>query len=80
MARRIVRLVMGAVLVGAIAAPVGAEGWHGGGVSVRLGDRDAPVKDCTRFNGRFGYYDNPWCTPAEQARFDRWQANRRSAR
>jgi hypothetical protein len=37
---------------------------------------DAPVKDCTRLNGRVGYYANPWCTPAEQDRFDRWDAKR----
>jgi hypothetical protein len=36
----------------------------------------APIKDCTRFNGRFGYYGNPWCTPAEQARWDRYEARR----
>lgn len=35
-----------------------------------------PVKDCTRHNGRVGYYGNPWCTPAEQARWDRWEARR----
>jgi hypothetical protein len=36
----------------------------------------APVKDCTRFNGRWGYYGNPWCTREEQARFDRWDNSR----
>lgn len=36
----------------------------------------APVKDCTRFNGRWGYYGNPWCTPAEQQAFDRAEARR----
>ena len=35
-----------------------------------------PVKDCTRINGRMGYYANPWCTPAEQARWDRWDSRR----
>lgn len=38
-----------------------------------------PPKDCTRFNGRFGYYGNPWCSPAEQARWDRWEAARLKA-
>jgi hypothetical protein len=38
---------------------------------------DAPVKDCTRLNGRWGYYGNPWCSPAEQLRWDRWDARRR---
>jgi hypothetical protein len=37
----------------------------------------APVKDCTPFNGRWGYYGNPWCTAAEQERWNRWDANRR---
>jgi hypothetical protein len=35
-----------------------------------------PVKDCTRINGRWGYYGNPWCTPAEQYRWDRAEARR----
>jgi hypothetical protein len=39
--------------------------------------RETPIKDCTRINGRYGYYGNPWCTPQEQARFDRWSASRR---
>jgi hypothetical protein len=38
---------------------------------------DAPIKDCTRINGRWGYYGNFWCTPAEQLRWDRWQTRRR---
>jgi hypothetical protein len=38
---------------------------------------EAPLKDCTRLNGRWGYYGNPWCTPAEQLRWDRWDAQRR---
>jgi hypothetical protein len=35
-----------------------------------------PVKDCTRFNGHFGFYGNPWCTPEEQARWDKYEAER----
>jgi hypothetical protein len=35
-----------------------------------------PVKDCTRINGRWGYYGNPWCSPAEQQAFDRAEARR----
>jgi hypothetical protein len=38
---------------------------------------DPPIKDCTRINGRWGFYGNFWCTPAEQLRWDRWQARRR---
>lgn len=36
------------------------------------------LKDCTRVNGRYGYYGNPWCSAAEQAAFDRWDARRRA--
>jgi hypothetical protein len=39
-----------------------------------------PPKDCTRFNGRQGYYGNPWCTPEEQVRWDRYEAKRLSTR
>ena len=44
----------------------------------RKGVRTAPppLKDCTRINGRWGYYGNPWCTPAEQLAFDRAEARR----
>jgi hypothetical protein len=35
-----------------------------------------PLKDCTRLNGRWGYYGNPWCSKAEQLRWDRWDAAR----
>ncbi len=39
--------------------------------------RPAPVlKDCTRLNGRFGYYGNPWCSPAEQRAWDRATSRR----
>lgn len=37
----------------------------------------APVKDCTRIVGRYGFYGNPWCSPAEQRAFDRWETRRR---
>jgi hypothetical protein len=39
-----------------------------------------PIKECIRFNGRHGYYGNPWCTPAEQDRWDRWEVARLKAR
>ncbi|MGD9668267.1 MAG: hypothetical protein AB7U75_04330 [Hyphomicrobiaceae bacterium] len=39
---------------------------------------DTAPKDCTRYNGRWGYYGNPWCTPAEQRAFDLWEARRLS--
>lgn len=60
----------------AFAGPAGAEGWHRAHKS-RHYVREARIKDCTRLNGRWGYYGNPWCTPAEQARWDRWDARRR---
>lgn len=33
-----------------------------------------PPKECHRFEGRNGYYGNPWCTEEEQLRWDRWDA------
>ena len=39
-----------------------------------------PVKDCTRVNGRWGYYGNPWCSPAEQQAWDRAEARRLGVR
>jgi hypothetical protein len=44
----------------------------------RKGVRSAPppLKDCTRVNGRWGYYGNLWCTPAEQQAWDRAEARR----
>ena len=41
---------------------------------------EQPPKDCTRYNSRYGFYGNIWCTPAEQNRFDRWDAARLRAR
>jgi len=40
--------------------------------------RHMPAKDCTRVNGRYGYYGNPWCNRLEQLRWDRWEARRRA--
>ena len=42
------------------------------------GYRHAPLKDCTRINGRYGYYGNPWCSPSEQLRWDRWTTRQRA--
>ena len=36
----------------------------------------SPPKDCTKVNGRNGYYGNPWCTEAEQRQWDRYDAAR----
>jgi hypothetical protein len=38
--------------------------------------RQTALKDCTRLNGRVGYYGNPWCTPAEQRAWDLRDARR----
>ncbi|AHB50190.1 hypothetical protein W911_10535 [Hyphomicrobium nitrativorans NL23] len=46
----------------------------------RLASQTKPLKDCTRLNARYGYYANPWCTAAEQDRWDRWEARRLSGR
>lgn len=42
--------------------------------------QERPAKDCTRLNSRYGYYANPWCTEAEQERWDRLEARRLSGR
>jgi hypothetical protein len=64
-----------AVLLAAAAASAEAHRAYKRGY-VRDYVHEAPVKDCTRLNGRDGYYGNPWCSPQEQARFDRWEASR----
>jgi len=66
-------LLLLAALSVAGAASAGDYRWR---QSARADVREAPIKDCTRINGKYGYYGNPWCTPAEQARWDRWSARR----
>jgi hypothetical protein len=70
-------LLLVAALSVAGAAHAGGERWRKAG---RADVREAAIKDCTRLNGRYGYYGNPWCTPAEQARWDRWSAGKRWVR
>jgi hypothetical protein len=73
----LVRVLGSLVIVAAAmaaAAPAGAGGYR---TKERAYVREAPVRDCTRINGRYGYYGNPWCSEREQARFDRWSASRR---
>lgn len=41
---------------------------------------ERPVKDCTRYNGTYGFYGNRWCTAEEQERWDRWEARRITGR
>lgn len=65
------------VLALLIAQPaVARDARHGYADGDHLLHRGAPRKDCTRLNGRWGYYGNPWCTKAEQRAFDRWEARR----
>ncbi len=61
-----------AIAVTAAALAIPAE--SGSRKAVRA--HQAPVKDCTRINGRWGYYGNPWCTSAEQKAWDRAEARR----
>ena len=76
----IMYLRFGSLLVllaaGAATGAVNAEGYRAYKAS-RAYVRAAPVKDCTRFNGRWGYYGNPWCSPREQAAWDAWSDRRR---
>jgi hypothetical protein len=67
----------GLTLAGTGTAGAGTAGAAGGRTYKAARGDAAPLKDCTRLNGRWGYYGNPWCTEAEQARFDRWDARRR---
>ena len=75
MVHRVLSICVVAIAAAALLAPASATGYRG-----YKATRDAPVKDCTRINGRYGYYGNPWCTPAEQARWDRWSAGKRWVR
>jgi hypothetical protein len=68
---RLLSIAMIAAMAAAVAVPASAEGDR-----VYKASREVPIKDCTRVNGRWGYYGNLWCTPAEQERWDRWSANR----
>lgn len=71
-----------ALVVFALALVLWATGaWANDGrayIAGQLGPPHTPSKDCTRINGRYGYYGNPWCTRAEQIRWDRWTARRRA--
>lgn len=79
--RRILCWVSAIIIAWVIATPALAgfldhERWRGErSSSARHKDGSRP-KDCTRYNGRWGYYGNPWCTPAEQRAFDIWDARR----
>lgn len=58
-----------------IAAVVGLAASFGNSDAV-AGHSGVRVKDCTPYNGRFGYYGNPWCSAAEQLRWERREARR----
>jgi hypothetical protein len=49
-----------AIICGASAADAGSVHHH------------APIKNCKRYNGPWGFYGNIWCTPAEQRQWDRY--------
>lgn len=66
----------GILLMAAAVLPLYAAAGAGATSSSRQSVREVPLKNCTRLNGRMGYYGNPWCTAAEQARWDRWDARR----
>jgi len=80
MARPVVYVL--ALIVCALALVLWATGaWAKGGRAYgagQLGLRHMPLKECTRINGRYGYYGNPWCSRSEQLRWDRWEARRRA--
>jgi hypothetical protein len=62
-----------ALVIAAFAMPRASADARG---KARRAYADTPTKDCTRLNGRWGYYGNPWCSPAEQLRWDRWDGRR----
>jgi hypothetical protein len=66
-------IICTAFVIAAFAMPCASADARG---KARRAYADAPVKDCTRLNGRWGYYGNPWCSPAEQLRWDRWDVRR----
>ena len=68
--------VRATTLVLMMMAAVPAAALAGGANDRAVRPAATPVKDCTRMNGRVGYYGNPWCTPAEQAIWDKWEARR----
>ena len=65
------RIVCALVLVGTMPMVANAAA-----ARVRHAATAASIKDCTRFNGKHGYYGNPWCTTAEQLQWDRWDSRR----
>jgi len=76
---RLISATVGLVALAALAAVLAAS--LAGAIAESRGKYQSKVvepllKDCTRLNGKGGYYGNPWCTPAEQLRWDRWDAHR----
>lgn len=45
-------------LVAGLAAPDDA---HARSSKTKRAYKEQPVRDCTPYNGPFGYYGNPWC-------------------
>lgn len=75
MAQWFVLTMTAALLSLSLTAPAGADA----GQHTARQTPEQPPKDCTRFNSRYGYYGNPWCTPEEQERWDRWEVRRQRA-
>ena len=76
---RLISATVGLVALAALAAVLAAS--LAGAIAESRGKYQSkvvepPLKDCTRLNGKGGYYGNPWCSPAEQLRWDRWDAHR----
>jgi len=63
-----------AMSVAGEAANAGARHARG---TARAADSQAPARDCTRFNGRYGYYGNLWCDERQQRQWDLWVDPRR---
>lgn len=69
---RVLTCIVLAISLAAMAMPAESRGR----AKDRAGWQPPPVKDCTRINARYGYYGNPWCSPAEQQAWDRAEARR----
>ena len=72
-------MLLSLVLMLPLAGAVEAESAHRQKPTRQAGF-DRPPKDCTRYNSTNWTYGNDWCTPAEQARWDRWDAARLRAK
>lgn len=74
-----VSMMAGTLVLAAVAASGPLHAGNRDGVHRSHGSDRSAVKDCTRYNGRWGYYGNPWCSAREQDAFDRHEARRLGA-